>query len=153
MAARAIIAVKRCFFIINILIASDGNFYYFVLMKKIFMIILPVFLFAGCMSNKVFESRTESIQFKGNPTTGYNWFYSLDDEGIVSVDQNVKYLGERGLVGAPSMYTYSFTSLKEGETEIHFVYKRSWEKDSEIDFKNFRISVNRAGEIKITELN
>jgi len=119
-------------------------------MRFILSVLISVLLIS-CSSSKTFKSHSDSIQLKGNPTTGYSWYYTIDDESLVSIEENVEYLGADGVCGAPSMFTYTINSLKEGETTLHFVYKRHWEKDSEIDFKDYLINIDSSGTIKITE--
>ena len=116
-----------------------------------FLIIMCTFaLFASCASTR-FASDEETIQLKGNPTTGYNWFYQISDDSIIAVEEYVKYLGDDMVVGAPSMFTYTITSLKPGQTTLHFEYKRPWETVEPIETKDYIITVAENGKIKIEE--
>ena len=105
---------------------------------------------SSCVSTR-FQSEETTIQMKGNPTTGYNWFYEISDDSIIAVEENVKYLGDDMIVGAPSMFTYTITSLKSGQTTLHFEYKRPWETVEPIETKNYFITVVEKGKIKIEE--
>ena len=105
---------------------------------------------SSCASTR-FQSEETTIQMKGNPTTGYNWFYKISDESIIAVEENVKYLGDDMIVGAPSMFTYTITSLKPGQTILHFEYKRPWETVEPIETKDYYVTVTENGKIKITE--
>ena len=109
-----------------------------------------VLALTSCTSTRL-QSDETTIQMKGNPTTGYNWFYEISDESIITVEENVKYLGDDMIVGAPSMFTYTITSLKPGQTTLHFEYKRPWETVEPIETKDYYITVTENGKIKITE--
>lgn len=116
-----------------------------------FLIIICAFaLFASCASTR-FASEEKTIQLKGNPTTGYNWFYQISDDSIIAVEEYVKYLGDDMVVGAPSMFTYTITSLKPGQTTLHFEYKRPWETVEPAETKEYIITVAENGKIKIEE--
>ena len=107
-------------------------------------------LFASCVSTP-FASDEKTIQLKGNPTTGYNWFYQISDDSIIAVEEYVKYLGDDMVVGAPSMFTYTITSLKPGQATLHFEYKRPWETVEPIETKEYIITIAENGKIKIEE--
>ena len=109
-----------------------------------------VFALTSCASTR-FQSEETTIQMKGNPTTGYNWFYEISDESIIAVEENVKYLGDDMIVGAPSMCTYTITALKPGQTTLHFEYKRPWESVEPIETKDYYITVAENGKITIKE--
>ena len=116
-----------------------------------FLIIICTFaLFASCVSTR-FASEEKTVQLKGNPTTGYNWFYQISDDSIIAVEEYVKYLGDDMVVGAPSMFTYTITSLKSGQATLHFEYKRPWETVEPIETKEYIITVAENGKIKIEE--
>ena len=109
-----------------------------------------IMLLSSCVSTR-FCNEEKSIQLKGNPTTGYNWFYQISDDSIIAVEEYVKYLGDDLVVGAPSMFTYIITSLKPGQTTLHFEYKRSWETVEPIETKDYIITVDEKGRIRIEE--
>ena len=116
-----------------------------------FLIIICAFaLFASCVSTR-FASDEKTIQLKGNPTTGYNWFYQISDESVIAVEEYVKYLGDDMVVGAPSMFTYTITSLKPGQAALRFEYKRPWETVEPAETKYYIITVDEKGKIKIEE--
>ena len=106
--------------------------------------------FSSCASTR-FKREEETIKLKGNPTTGYNWFYEISDDSIIAVEGYVKYLGDEMVVGAPSMFTYTITSLKPGQTTLRFEYKRPWETVEPIETKEYIITVAENGKIKIEE--
>lgn len=71
------------------------------------------------------------IRLDGNITTGYVWNVKSYNKNIVFVDDYKYYEGveDELLVGAPGVFEFMVTALKEGKTEIVFEYMRSWEKE------------------------
>jgi len=119
------------------------------LLKTLFFIILSVLL-SSCTSDS-FKSSQKEIQLKGNPTTGYSWSYNLEDDSIIKIEENVEYLGDAGILGAPSLFTYKISSLKPGKTGLSFVYKRPWEESAFDESRNYTITVGKKGDIVIEE--
>ncbi|MCR5613550.1 protease inhibitor I42 family protein [Treponema sp.] len=125
-------------------------------MKKtlIFCLIWYVALmavFIGCKSSDGFKSSTAKIQYKGNPTTGYNWIVDVSDESVISVSVKEKYLGSADVVGAPSMFYYTISSLSPGNSVLKFEYKRAWETKPAEETHIFDITVLSNGDIKMIE--
>ena len=106
-------------------------------------------VFTGCKTTGKFVVHEEHLQMMGNPTTGYSWFYSLSDDSIVDITENIIYMGEDGIAGAPSLFMYKINSSKPGKAELIFEYKRGWEKKTPEDVKSFYITVLDNGKIKI----
>lgn len=46
---------------------------------------------SSCASTR-FQSEETTIQMKGNPTTGYNWFYKISDESIIAIETKDYYI-------------------------------------------------------------
>ena len=125
--------------------------------RKIFRTILissmcsfVISFFSSCASTG-FKAEKKTIELKGNPTTGYSWFYEIEDESVISIEEDVKYLGAEGMVGAPSLFTYTVTARKSGSTKITFEYKRPWETQPALETKVYEISVDEQGRIVILE--
>ena len=103
--------------------------------------ILMVSLIAGCGgvdaytdSEQVINTTVNqefTIALDSNPTTGYNWEASYD-ENMLSLEKEEYNPDEKapGLLGAGGTQYYRFQALKVGETEITVTYKRSWETES-----------------------
>ena len=87
--------------------------------KKVLILFLLSLIFAGCKSAS-FNSSEKILELRGNPTTGYTWIYTIGDESIIQVDEDIQYLGKEGMVGAPSLFTYTVRSLKQGNTNLKF---------------------------------
>ena len=120
--------------------------------KKVWILILLFLLFAGC-STTSFKSDKTTLELNGNPTTGYTWLYSIGDETIISVDEDVKYLGAKGVMGAPSKFTYTIKSLKAGNTSLKFEYKRPWEEKEAEEIRLYYVNVKENGKIELKDTN
>ncbi len=109
-----------------------------------------IVLFASCASTD-FKAEKNTIELKGNPTTGYSWFYQIEDDSVISIEEDVKYLGAKGMVGAPSLFIYTVTARKAGTTKITFEYKRPWETQPALETKVYEVSVDAQGRLVISE--
>ena len=122
-------------------------------LKSLFLItlIFGAFFMSSCTSQKSFESDSVTIELKGNPSTGYTWEAVLSDENIVEVSKDVKYLGAKGMVGAPSMFYFTVRSLSVGNTVLTLEYKRPWEEKAPLETKVYNITVDKKGKITMKE--
>ncbi len=66
------------------------------------------------------------LSLDSNPTTGYAWQAQFDDQLLRLVETNFEPSSEA--IGAGGVESFEFRALKEGDTEITMVYKRSWEE-------------------------
>ena len=106
---------------------------------------------SSCTSQKSFKSDSVTIELKGNPSTGYTWEAVLASENIVEISKDVKYLGAKGMVGAPSMFYFTVSSLSEGSTILTLEYKRPWEEKEPLEKKVYNITVDKKGKITMEE--
>ncbi len=106
---------------------------------------------SSCTSQKSFKSDSETIELKGNPSTGYTWEVVLSSENIVEISKDVKYLGAEGMVGAPSMFYFTVSSLASGSTILTLEYKRPWEEKAPLETKIYNIYVDEKGKITMEE--
>ena len=106
---------------------------------------------SSCTSQKSFKSDSVIIELKGNPSTGYTWEAVLASENIVEISKDVKYLGSEGMVGAPSMFYFTASSLSEGSTILTLEYKRPWEGKESLEKKVYNITVDKKGKITMEE--
>ena len=106
---------------------------------------------SSCTSLKSFKADSVTIELKGNPSTGYTWEAVLSSENVVTVSKNVKYLGSEGMVGAPSMFYFSVSSLAAGNTVLTLEYKRPWEEKASLEKKVYNINVDKKGKITLSE--
>lgn len=122
-------------------------------MKKGFVVfifdVLMLVMIVACASGNV----SEKIELFGNPTTGYTWVYSIEDKKIVEIDEDITYLGEGNIVGAPSLFLYEIHPVNPGETTVTFEYKRPWEKDVKADrMEQYEVTVTKNGRVKIRKI-
>lgn len=95
------------------------------------------------------------IELPENPSTGYAWFYTLDDESIVEVtkDEYVEPKADTGVVGAAGTHIWEFKGLKEGKTVMKLDYYRSWEGVGEsAESHEYEISVDSSGKVDINKI-
>ena len=69
-----------------------------------------------------------SVSLKGNPTTGYGWYYTISDSAILEKtdDNYTSDSNSAEIVGAGGTFTWNFKALKAGEATITFKYYRQW---------------------------
>ena len=106
---------------------------------------------SSCTSQKSFKSDSVTIELKGNPSTGYTWEAVFASENIVEISKDVKYLGAKGMVGAPSMFYFTLSSLSSGSTILTLEYKRTWEEKEPLEKKVYNITVDKKGKITMEE--
>ena len=82
------------------------------------------------------------IALESNPTTGYDWEASLDENMLKLVESKYEMSkgAEEGLVGAGGVDYFRFKALNKGETEITMTYKRPWEEES-LEQKVFTVDI------------
>lgn len=75
---------------------------------------------------------TLMVRLPANPSTGYDWSYSVTGEGMLrqegDVIREVKG-GSKGMVGSPITEVWNLKALRSGAFTITFSYARPWEKD------------------------
>jgi len=82
------------------------------------------------------------IALGSNPTTGYMWQESYDEDMLKLVESKYE-MGEeakQGVVGAGGVDYFRFKTLTKGETEITLVYKRPWQEEF-LEQKIFKVNI------------
>ncbi|VVB93665.1 Chagasin family peptidase inhibitor I42 [uncultured archaeon] len=87
---------------------------------------------------KIKHGENFTIFFNGNPTTGYTWESQLDTN-YIKLNWK-KFEPSSKSVGAGGKERFEFQAIKNGETEIVFIYKRPWEKEA-VDKKVYKIII------------
>jgi predicted secreted protein len=118
-------------------------------LKKYIFAMLSIFIMSmavqGCfatdnsVSSKTIQKEVNNgdeftIELASNPTTGYQWEASWDDEYVKLISQ--KYVPDPilfGIVGSGGTEIYTFKAIKKGQTEIRFSYLRPWDNCLPID--------------------
>ena len=82
------------------------------------------------------------IALGSNPTTGYMWQESHDEDMLKLVEKTYEPGEEakQGVVGAGGVELFRFKALKAGKTEINLVYKRPQEEEI-VDQKVFIVDI------------
>jgi predicted secreted protein len=78
------------------------------------------------------------VALAGNPTTGYLWEASVDDQYLELLFQDFEPEGES--VGAGGWELFHFCALDTGRAQIDFVHKRPWEAQAR-DTRHFRVEI------------
>ncbi len=118
--------------------------------KQVLLYLILCLFMTSCKA-ATFNRYTKHLELLGNPTTGYSWTYVIGDNTIIHVDENIQYLGNDDVTGAPSLYLYTIESLKPGNTTLKFEYKRYWEEEEPEQERYYEITVKSNGKIKMTE--
>jgi inhibitor of cysteine peptidase len=118
----------------------------------ILMLIAAALTVAGCIG--VAETYTDPgqtinigvnqefiIALGSNPTTGYSWQESHDQNMLELVKWNYEEASTEGTVGAGGVEYFRFKALKAGQTEITMVYGRPWEGGETGETKVFTVYI------------
>ncbi|MBO4409275.1 MAG: DUF4097 family beta strand repeat protein [Spirochaetales bacterium] len=85
-----------------------------------------------------------SIRLAANPTTGCTWRVEVKDPTVVRYEGS-EYEPDKvaeGIVGSGGYETFIFRCLKQGETEVDFIYGHAWAKDEIYDGMTAQIRVD-----------
>ena len=130
------------------------------------LIIITLILLSSCAVNQkvitlgdnnsaeVITNGTKlKVQLKSNSSTGYKWFYKIENEGVVKfISSEYKYANaDSNLVGAPGATIFDFEGVGEGNTEIAFVYARPWQMKQAADSLKLAVSVDAKRQVAITK--
>ncbi|WFD09855.1 stalk domain-containing protein [Tepidibacter hydrothermalis] len=113
-------------------------------------------------SNTVILQKNNSITLSENPTTGYVWHYSIENESIVKVvsdnyqqdkiDSELSNDENIAICGVGGKHTWELEGLKEGTTIIKFEsYRPGEEKDKTTNTKEYTITVDSDLKVSIKE--
>ncbi|MPM08179.1 hypothetical protein SDC9_54491 [bioreactor metagenome] len=86
-------------------------------------------------TNALSVGDTAGVTLKGNPTTGYAWYYSFSTDGVLTETKN-SYTPDSALTGAGGTYVWNFKAVQPGKTTITFKYYRSWEGETSATAEN-----------------
>ena len=71
------------------------------------------------------------IELESNPSTGFRWALDGTEDATVVrkvSDGYASHAHAPGLVGVGGTETWTFQAAKKGQTALHFIYHRPWEK-------------------------
>lgn len=70
------------------------------------------------------------ISLPSNPSTGYRWVYSANEDGVLKeVSSEFASTSTEGVLGAGGIQEWRFEAVQEGEVTLQFAYERSFAKD------------------------
>ena len=69
------------------------------------------------------------LELRGNPSTGYGWQVTANDDSIL-LPVAEWFVPDSDLVGAPGLEKFSFHVMAPGAASLRLVYSRPWETDT-----------------------
>ncbi len=84
------------------------------------------------------------LTLPANPTTGYIWNVTDLDTTILDQIGKEEFKAEAQRIGAPGVQTFHFWTIAGGETTLHLIYHRPWEKDK-LPLNTFKVMIRVAG--------
>ncbi len=95
-------------------------------MKKTFALFLALILTMTVLASSAFAGTVMMFPLKlqANPTTGYDWKFTMSEEGVVSLADGEFTLDskEPQMVGVGGFYQYMVVGEKEGEMTLTCAY-------------------------------
>ena len=85
---------------------------------------------------------------EANPTTGYTWQISQDNEIFDIAEEYVENEHAEGMVGVGGTQTYVLTPKAAGTATVTLVYGRNWEGGDEASSAEYTFEVSRNMQIK-----
>ncbi|MFH1103777.1 MAG: protease inhibitor I42 family protein [Actinomycetota bacterium] len=82
-----------------------------------------------------------SVVLDGNPTTGYGWQVDGIDESVLSTT-DPEYRSDSNLIGSGGQYTFTFTGVAAGQTQVRLVYLRPWEQAEPLETFGLTVTVH-----------
>jgi inhibitor of cysteine peptidase len=68
-----------------------------------------------------------TVKLCSNPTTGFQWQYTMTPDDIVAEEDYDFEEPEGDLTGAPGMEVWTFEAVENGTTEIYMEYSQPWQ--------------------------
>ena len=128
------------------------------------LLICTAVLAGGCVFN-LFDKETKetpmtesdsqsnaTIILEGNPTTGYEWFFTISPEGVVILSSADYVVDNPDADGSGGTYFFTFEPVSPGKAEITFEYYRDWEDDPPLDTEVYQATVDEELNLTLTKL-
>ncbi|MDY6826795.1 MAG: protease inhibitor I42 family protein [Bacillota bacterium] len=88
------------------------------------------------------HGETFIVKLEENPSTGYNWHWTVGPEGVVVLDSEEFIAAEdEEVVGVPGRHEFVFRAEEAGEAEVVFQYYRDWEPENIAETHVFKLIV------------
>lgn len=93
------------------------------------------------------------INLPANPSTGYQWTFTVDDEEVLEVFDNGFLAPDAAsdVLGAPGTHTFRLYGAEFGTATVTFTYARSWE-DKPLYTLTLHVQVDEAGNACIFQM-
>ena len=103
------------------------------MMKKWFTVIgvlCLVVTLVACSTSLAGSQAT--VELEGNPTTGFSWEVEIANPDIVKevASDYISDQQDEDVVGVGGVFSFTFKGITEGETELTFVYRQSWDEET-----------------------
>lgn len=92
--------------------------------------------------------KTFVIVLPENPTTGYTWFWQVNDDAqkrpleLIKKEFVAKEIGVMGSAGSGGTARFTFKAMHIGSAPVVLTLKRIWEKNSDVDQKRFDVIIH-----------
>ena len=105
---------------------------------------------AGCTSTaadsqnmvNVALGDTFTLTLRGNPTTGYSWDATEIPAEITLTEKHYEQdKTDPMMVGVGGTFHFRFKAVKKADANIHFEYRRPWEKLPAIEVRSYRVRI------------
>ena len=126
-------------------------------MKKILLITLSLLLILGLSActpktagpGITYQDKTATVVLEENPTTGYTWAVSVDNQNVASLkSDSYEQTGKKDVEGAGGLHTYVFQANGPGTAIVTFELGQQWDGGEKgADIKKFEITVGQDGKI------
>lgn len=110
---------------------------------------------ASAMEKYVYQNAKKTkvmVELESNPTTGYEWKYTMNKKGIVRCVRDLYVQDEDDseypMTGVGGWSKYAFKAKKAGSVTITFRYARQWEKTEQDIVLKYKIVTGKNGKIK-----
>ncbi|MDD3411164.1 MAG: protease inhibitor I42 family protein [Eubacteriales bacterium] len=87
------------------------------------------------------------LSLHGNPTTGYQWTYTVDDPQVLTVTDCGYTSDNEALMGSGGVFSYRLDGLMEGSAVVTFTYAKS--ADEIVCVLTYHVTVDDDHEVEI----
>lgn len=121
--------------------------------RKLLMVFFISFLLFGCKAQVASFTEKQNgkiiileagerfvVSLKARPTTGYFWSVDIQDEKILTQNQNYLYDPDSGLIGAGGKVIFYFRTLASGQSDLLLNYLRPFE-DKVPPIKTYKLHI------------
>ena len=126
-------------------------------MRKMLILLLAMLcLMPAVLTEEYAEPIAPVLMLKGNPTTGYDWGWTVDREGIVeiaseyTVNWEPAFEGDLMPAGVGGCSKMTLTGMAAGDATITFAYRRAWEEKEPLYTLVYHVRVD--GDLNVTIL-